>query len=491
MSFQEKIPTWNAAGVEPPDTLKNTGFTPGYKPPAAYFNWFLHSVGKCLEELQNMEPSDIGALRTIQSIADNTDLNNLTTPGFYYCIADAKVREYTNCPTTYAFYLEVGKHAGTYQRLVEYGTQVAKTYYRNLYAGSWGEWKRIYTTDDNPTAEDVGAVSQDTEVLSTTSVTAAAVAQASGTIKHYALSGDSYTGSDLPADGYRFGNATVIKRYAMATVILWGGPNISEISINRYNNGWAGWKTFITKDSLPLSIGNGGTGATNAEDAAKALMLRSTINASNPVDANTLVSTGIHMVYLEGNTGIVPQDYNFPYYYGVLVVWRANAYVAQAFYAVSANKLYFRTSTGSGSVWGDWKRLTADSEVISRKLLWTNPSPSADFAAQDITISGLGAYDGYEVIFATNMRHMSSGFIPSPSNGSYDASSAMLQSICNMQQEGLTAILSARSVSFVNAPYDLVAFGDAFNMYASGTSTSQKDNKHCKPILIYGIKGVL
>ena len=365
MSFEKQVPEWNNPGTEPSDSLKSTGFVGGYKPPASVFNWFWHSVCQCLEELQNMEPSDIGALRTIQSIPNGADLNNFTTPGFYYCISDAEVKKYSNCPTNYAFYLEVGKHAGTFQRIVEYGTAVAKIYFRNLYAGSWGEWKRMYTTDDNPTAAAVGAISENTEVLASTPITEAAIAQANGTVKHYAISGDSYTGTDLPYDGYKYGNATVFKRYAMATVMLWGGPNVSEIAINRYNNGaWSGWKIFLNKDYLPLSVGNGGTGATNAEDAAKALMQRKTINASNLVDANTLVSTGFHMVYLEGTEGITPQDYNYPYNYGVLVVWRATAYAAQAFYAVSANKFYFRTSTSNGSAWSDWKRLTSDTEAL-------------------------------------------------------------------------------------------------------------------------------
>lgn len=51
MEMQNKIPEWDAPGNEPPAELKKTGFEAGYKPPAAYFNWFWHAVGMCLKEL--------------------------------------------------------------------------------------------------------------------------------------------------------------------------------------------------------------------------------------------------------------------------------------------------------------------------------------------------------------------------------------------------------------------------------------------------------
>ncbi len=41
MNFEEKIPDWDNVGVEPDAQMKKDGFKAGYKPPAAYFNWFL------------------------------------------------------------------------------------------------------------------------------------------------------------------------------------------------------------------------------------------------------------------------------------------------------------------------------------------------------------------------------------------------------------------------------------------------------------------
>lgn len=79
----------------------------------------------------------------VNNIASNTDLNSLTVPGGYHCPANATVATLKNCPTPNAFYMVVGKHAGTYQRLVEYVTSTPRTFERNLYSGTWGTWKNI------------------------------------------------------------------------------------------------------------------------------------------------------------------------------------------------------------------------------------------------------------------------------------------------------------------------------------------------------------
>lgn len=83
-------------------------------------------------------------------LAASTNLNNITTPGFYYCPANATVQTFTNCPTKNALFLEVGRHAGYCQRVTEYMTSGAKTWYRNYYSNAWGSWYRIYSESDKP-----------------------------------------------------------------------------------------------------------------------------------------------------------------------------------------------------------------------------------------------------------------------------------------------------------------------------------------------------
>ena len=36
MQFNEDLPKWEAVGSAPPESLQNTGFVAGYKPPAAF-----------------------------------------------------------------------------------------------------------------------------------------------------------------------------------------------------------------------------------------------------------------------------------------------------------------------------------------------------------------------------------------------------------------------------------------------------------------------
>ncbi|MFJ5565195.1 glycine-rich domain-containing protein [Lysinibacillus xylanilyticus] len=48
----EQLPQWNAVGVEPPQSLKDSGWQPGTKPAAQHMNWLLNRAYKCIEELQ-------------------------------------------------------------------------------------------------------------------------------------------------------------------------------------------------------------------------------------------------------------------------------------------------------------------------------------------------------------------------------------------------------------------------------------------------------
>ena len=90
-------------------------------------------------------------------IAASTDLNTITTAGWYKCSASATAAGLKNCPTQIAFAMEVLLNAGVTQKLYEYDSSTPKVYIRNLYDNAWGEWKRIYTTSDKPTAGEIGA----------------------------------------------------------------------------------------------------------------------------------------------------------------------------------------------------------------------------------------------------------------------------------------------------------------------------------------------
>lgn len=90
-------------------------------------------------------------------IAASTDLNTITIAGWYKCSVSATAAGLKNCPTKIAFAMDVLLNAGVTQKLYEYDSSVPKVYIRNFYDNAWGEWKRVYTTADKPTAREIGA----------------------------------------------------------------------------------------------------------------------------------------------------------------------------------------------------------------------------------------------------------------------------------------------------------------------------------------------
>lgn len=84
------------------------------------------------------------------ALAENTDLNTVLTPGRYFVGNNETVATLQNCPTSEAFHMYVGQHAGVYQRLIEYKTENPKIFFRNYYAhdSTWGEWIRELTSVD-------------------------------------------------------------------------------------------------------------------------------------------------------------------------------------------------------------------------------------------------------------------------------------------------------------------------------------------------------
>jgi len=53
MAFTEKLPEWQAEGIEPPDSKKQAGWEVEDKPPAGWWNWILNRTFKSLEELRS------------------------------------------------------------------------------------------------------------------------------------------------------------------------------------------------------------------------------------------------------------------------------------------------------------------------------------------------------------------------------------------------------------------------------------------------------
>lgn len=100
-----------------------------------------------------MSPADFKKINA-QPIAANSDLNDIKGDGWYFCSANFTAATLSHCPTTLAFYMEVHKHVGVYQHIVEYYTSGEKHFHRNFYNdvwGNWVEWKLTDTTYSNAT----------------------------------------------------------------------------------------------------------------------------------------------------------------------------------------------------------------------------------------------------------------------------------------------------------------------------------------------------
>lgn len=94
-------------------------------------------------------------------IPKNSDLNTYVESGIYYNNLNAETKTLANCPTQNAFVMFVKQYGeldtGT-QEITEYLVSNPKRYMRNFYNSTWGQWYRVYTTADKPTASEIGCI---------------------------------------------------------------------------------------------------------------------------------------------------------------------------------------------------------------------------------------------------------------------------------------------------------------------------------------------
>lgn len=53
MNFEKQPISWGNKGTEPTEDIKQSGFTVGYRPPAAYHNYMFSNAFDCIAEIQN------------------------------------------------------------------------------------------------------------------------------------------------------------------------------------------------------------------------------------------------------------------------------------------------------------------------------------------------------------------------------------------------------------------------------------------------------
>lgn len=235
-------------------------------------------------------------------LPENTDLNTLIDPGWYYVSTNDSAATFLNCPTTMSFALIVTKHAGCNQTLIEHTYYDYKIYTRNMYDNMWSSWNRVYTTMDKPSASDVGAApSSHTHGASDitsgqipilrggTGASGPTDARKSLAVPTNKIDTISSLDQLLESGFYRVGEqADAPHAYGQIIVAHGGADTIAQISVPYHSGhgnpkirvgnppsvggkgGWDGWYDILTS-AWPVGIVQGGTGATSAADALNSL----------------------------------------------------------------------------------------------------------------------------------------------------------------------------------------------------------------------------
>lgn len=116
-------------------------------------------------------------------------------------------------------------------------------------------------------------------------------------------------------------------------------------------------------------------------------------------------------------------------------------------------------------------------------LLWTNPSPSANFAAQDITISGLSAYKAVMVVFRRGTGNESE-----VSEITLMGRETIKNYVYNLNTN--SAYLLQREYS-VNVNGDnKISFGNAYQRIITSSSAASVSTQVVIPVRVYGIKAI-
>lgn len=98
------------------------------------------------------------APNTASNLAPDTDLNTITTPGFYYETTNADATAGSNFPVPLAGALQVYQHAGIAQLYTTYSPTSPEQFFRSLYMGSWSPWRQVIHTGNIATQSVANAV---------------------------------------------------------------------------------------------------------------------------------------------------------------------------------------------------------------------------------------------------------------------------------------------------------------------------------------------
>lgn len=380
MAFEKTVPVWNAPGAEPPETLKNTGFQVGYKPPADYFNWFWNGTSEALKELQTEAWSKIAA-----NVEPDTNVDDYTDVGMYTYSYAASVTV-TNIPeksqgTLFVLPRMVNGNASNLMQVVL--TQNSNLYLRNKIEGVWGDWIKIRSSNDViPIANGgTGATTAAAALLAL-----GAVAKAGDTMYgNLTIQNGSWPALRLKAPGDK--NVGYLEgSYSTAgTLALWnqndGEDNNTRRGVKIYNSDKKGsaadalefvdytgsevpktYKLFGEHNVVPIA--NGGTGKTNPNDALAALkgISREAIVLDGTANLDECTTVGMYTYAMSAASTIInaPEKTQTTVYVLPRMNNSSGNRVQIAF--TNNNAIYVRNL--QDNVWNEWRKVFKDDDVI-------------------------------------------------------------------------------------------------------------------------------
>lgn len=472
MAFEKKVPDWLAEGVEPPESLKESGFTAGYKPPADYFNWFWHGIGEAVKELQSMTPSDIGAAKEEQHKWESYSVLAQISPELTF---DSTPFEVANAMPDYSVLSFVT--SGTYgyagglvpqpengvltirkttiaRVLFEFVGEFSGVYYAYMRSseGFFSGWLKVYSEKNKPTAEDVGALPLVGGTLTGPVLMKKVDNGYAYFHKNHDVSNDYGTQfSDYDKDGnwFRLYLSALSKRIHVRDSVnnisyeLYGQHN-RETMIEDIRHHM---KLYSGLEQLGLTVGT-----ETIEGIATALPTFSRLTI-------TVGSTNNASIYPNSNNGLLVVEKTAPSRI-VFTFTNNNGKQWIGVYAIVT----------SGNTWTGWKTLTAkDVGALTMELVWENASPSSSFGKQTVALN-LADFAGVFIYYKNQNSgsvYYSTGFIGKDDEFTLVYTPSVASTVAVVRKGSV----SATGVTFA--------------------ATSNEDSKYDIPLKIYGIRGVI
>lgn len=475
MVFSNTPPKWDAAGAEPSADLQTSGFTAGYKPPAAYFNYLFNQYTKCIAEIQDKMIEEV--------LTANADLDDYIDVGMYTCslstagtIANApEVNQFT------LFVLPRLKDSDTSNRIHVVITQSNIIYVRNLVDGVWGGWSAPKMDAQPPFIEIIPSTSADHGGFidfhyagASDDYTSRIIESAKGVLNILAAlkvkgknvhTEDNLTIEDFKNIKFQHHNAEndhrlIIYCYVTDTT-FWRVDIRARDNIIQYRYFIDSEEQFnleIKPSDLYLPL-VGGTLFGNLKVANGSVALAGDDSAANVMAYSDVASDYKRTIQL------MNESYNEDIASSLILIQKNAA----------GSKNY--------KIYGEHnKPKVEDIGAVSRTLLWTNSNPISSFVAQTVNISSLSQYDGIEIVFMADYLDQgvkSTGFIPYQSSGNLTMDCVLTDgAICFDKR---VAIMSDSGIRF--------KIGNRLTVN-SPSHTLAENNAACIPYKIYGIKGV-